>query len=326
MSDDHQSDEPVALVEPPFDALDADIVLRSSDGADIRTHKFILSYISPVFRTMLSLPRPSEESTISPSPSTLATITMEENRNTLQKLLRPCYPGFDISLDSLGDIKLVINAATKYDMQSVLGSLKKWIVTSSIFQTNPLAFYAISCRQGWEAEVRISAEKVLEVMDFNPGASQYVPELEDISGGTYYRLVAYHAQCGAVAKATADVQDLKLFDVQFFGKHECPTGDSRPSCLVSLEVDVGSAGKRYYKFPNWILTYLNNIGEELLLRPCASTVMKSGFFEKAVLDGSRCNYCRRVVITKLSQTRGVFAARVAEVVSQVQLEFVPPTP
>ncbi|KAH7909191.1 hypothetical protein BJ138DRAFT_257783 [Hygrophoropsis aurantiaca] len=319
MSDDHRPDEPAAVVGPPFDAPDADIILHPSDGADIRTHKFILSFVSPVFRTMLSLPQPSEETTISSS-STLPIITMEEDGNVLERLLRPCYPGFDMSFDSLDDIKAVINAATKYDMQSVLGSLKKWIVNSSLFQINPLAFYAISCRQGWEAEARLSAAKVVEVVNFERGASHYVPELEDISGGTYYRLVTYHAQCGTAARTT--IQDLRWF------------GDSLVSTFNNI-CNINSCPKEYdplsigtcnfYNLPGWFRTYIRNVGDELLLRPCASTVAKSNSFNKALLTGASCPRCKENLFEKLPHIRDMFAARVAKDVSQVQLEFIPPT-
>ncbi|KAH7909193.1 hypothetical protein BJ138DRAFT_1155871 [Hygrophoropsis aurantiaca] len=320
MSDDHRPDEAMVLVTPPFDAPDADIILCSSDGADIRTHKFILSFISPVFKTMLSLPQPSDETTTPSSP--LPTITMEEDRNILEKLLRPCYPSFDMSFDSFDDVKGVVGAAVKYDMQSVLVRLKKWIFTSSLFQTDPLAFYVMSCVQGWEAEARLSAAETLEVVDFKRGANHYTPGLEDTSAGIYYRLVTYHARCSAAARAT--MQDLRWFNERLkdaFTRTRC----SDKACP---KVRLGACfwiGLDYvYDLPKWFHTYLHDVEEELFFRPCASTVTKSKSFNTALLTGASCNHCREHLVGKLHEIQDAFTARVARVISQIQLEFVPP--
>ncbi|KAJ7873538.1 hypothetical protein B0H14DRAFT_2344163, partial [Mycena olivaceomarginata] len=41
-----------------FDSSDADLILRSCDGADFRLHKAVLSLVSPVFRDMFTFPQP----------------------------------------------------------------------------------------------------------------------------------------------------------------------------------------------------------------------------------------------------------------------------
>ncbi|KAH7912256.1 hypothetical protein BJ138DRAFT_964937, partial [Hygrophoropsis aurantiaca] len=89
---------------------DAEIVPRSSDGADFRTYKLVPSLVSPMLKTMLSLLRPPDTAT----PPTPPVISMHEDRHTLEKLLLHCYPGFGTSLDSLDDIKVVLDAATKW--------------------------------------------------------------------------------------------------------------------------------------------------------------------------------------------------------------------
>ncbi|KAH7913940.1 hypothetical protein BJ138DRAFT_1144800 [Hygrophoropsis aurantiaca] len=203
----HQPDSEAATVAhagPSIDAADADIILRSSDGANFRTYKFILSFVSPVFRTMLSLPQPpGEAAPSSPLPSlTPPIITLQEDGHTLNKLLTPCYPGYGVSLDSLDDLRAVLRAADKYDIQSVLDSVREWMVISPLLQINPLHFYMISCAQGWEAVARLSATKVIETVDFCrlEGAQRYIPEMEDASAGAYHRLLEYRTRCGAAAQ------------------------------------------------------------------------------------------------------------------------------
>ncbi|KAI5992385.1 hypothetical protein F5J12DRAFT_897285 [Pisolithus orientalis] len=58
MSDSEDSPT-VAL--PPFDHEKADVILRSSDGADFRVFRLFLSLASPFFETLFDLPQPSEE-------------------------------------------------------------------------------------------------------------------------------------------------------------------------------------------------------------------------------------------------------------------------
>ena len=69
-----------------FDASDADAVLRSSDGKDLRVHRIILSLASPVFQGMFSLPQSTE------SPSQILTIDIPESSDILRPFLQYIYP------------------------------------------------------------------------------------------------------------------------------------------------------------------------------------------------------------------------------------------
>ncbi|KAH7913939.1 hypothetical protein BJ138DRAFT_1144798 [Hygrophoropsis aurantiaca] len=312
MPDGHQPDKDVG---PPFDAVDADITLRSSDGANFRTYKFILSFVSPVFRTMLSLPQPPDETaTASSSPSTPPVVPVEENRHTLEKLLLPCYPGFGISLDTLDDLRAIMRAAEKYDMQSVLGSIRKWMVTSPLLQTNPLHFYLISCAQGWEAEARLSAAKAIEVVDFNRpvGAHHYIPEMEYASAGAYHRLIEYRARCGEAARNS--FWHLDFYD-RFWSKCNNPDcskvegGFSEPYSNEPLDI------------PKWFQTYCDNVREELFLRPYTSTLMNSNSFTAALIEGSSCYVCRSNLVKELPSIRDTLAEGVIHQVSREVLGF-----
>ncbi|KAH7909197.1 hypothetical protein BJ138DRAFT_1102883 [Hygrophoropsis aurantiaca] len=262
----------------------------------------LISGRSPIFQSMLSLPQPADlETTTSFTPPI---IPMQEDRHILEKLLLHCYPGFGISLDSLDEIKIILGAAIKCDMQSIPGGIRKW---DSHFTP------------GWEAEARISAAKVLEVADFTRGATHYVPELEDISAGTYHRLVTYHARCGAVARAT--VQDFKRFDDAVFNDW---TGCS-DSDLCSGQSRYVLVGSRHYLLPGWSHTDLRIVGEDLFLRPCAS-MLNSQLFLNANRDGGPCQYCRFKLVLKLPRIRDMLTARVTKAVSEIQLEFGSPAP
>ncbi|KAH7912257.1 hypothetical protein BJ138DRAFT_808098 [Hygrophoropsis aurantiaca] len=269
---------------------------------------------------MLSLPQPPATATSSTPPI----ISMQEDRHTLEKLLLHCYPGFGTSLDCLDDIKVVLAAATKYDMQAVLKHIRKWMVISPLFQANLLAFYAIFCLQGWEAEARLAALNLLENKEFWLGSNHYVPELENISAGSYYRLTIYHARCGAAARDT--MQNLEWLDERLMPNesmvsHLSGYHDRRGCAIVKFRIGARTCDS----CPKWFETYLRAVGEELVCRPSAATVAHSELFDKAVLEGSSCDGCRSHLIPKMPELRNLFAAQVSEVVSKVQLDFVPPT-
>lgn len=51
----------LTIASPPFDDPEADIILRSSDNVDFHVYKFLLSLVSPVFKSMFALPQISLE-------------------------------------------------------------------------------------------------------------------------------------------------------------------------------------------------------------------------------------------------------------------------
>jgi hypothetical protein len=67
----------------PFDDLDADTILRSSDKVDFLVYKVILSKTSPVFKSMFSLPQPGTDTKQDSHP----VIDVAENSKVLAALL-----------------------------------------------------------------------------------------------------------------------------------------------------------------------------------------------------------------------------------------------
>ncbi|KAA1476550.1 hypothetical protein DENSPDRAFT_785206, partial [Dentipellis sp. KUC8613] len=78
---------------PPFDAANADVILRSSQSVDFRVRKANLSDASPFFETMFSLPQqgPSADGHRSRNGDDyvdgLPVVQMQESTTTLQHLL-----------------------------------------------------------------------------------------------------------------------------------------------------------------------------------------------------------------------------------------------
>ncbi|KAI0675756.1 hypothetical protein C8Q78DRAFT_347035 [Trametes maxima] len=174
--------EPCKAAEP-FDRDDADFVLRSSDHIDFHVHRVILIMASSVFETMLALPQPAEDAKIE---KPLVDVT--EDSETLDVLLRVCYPTSAPELQDVLLLRKVLEAATKYDIPAVLTMVKKAMVQPELLDSDPLRIFVIACRFGMEPEAQAAANKIA-LRNFVMGTVQFCPELDDIPAGAYYRLL-----------------------------------------------------------------------------------------------------------------------------------------
>ena len=107
-----------------FDAPDADVILRSSDGKDLRVHRLILSLASPVFQGMFNLPQSTELSPETP------TIDVPESSDILQPFFRYLYPR---SLPKISDLAMwtaLYAVADKYNAEAVT-DLSRGMLSSS---------------------------------------------------------------------------------------------------------------------------------------------------------------------------------------------------
>lgn len=84
----------------PFHDEDADIILRSVDGAQFSAHRIILSKASSVFSDMFTLPQTAEE-----VPST---VDVTDDAKTVSLVLSYCYPINDPVLDDIDTTRRVL--------------------------------------------------------------------------------------------------------------------------------------------------------------------------------------------------------------------------
>ncbi|KAG6903655.1 hypothetical protein DXG01_016000, partial [Tephrocybe rancida] len=108
---------------PPFDDQKADIILRSNISAvDFYVFKAFLSYASPFFESMFSLPHGSaarEDKDGKP------VIPVEEDAETLAVLLKHCYPLWSsyFGESTLEELLKAREASEKYQMEGVEASV-----------------------------------------------------------------------------------------------------------------------------------------------------------------------------------------------------------
>ncbi|TFK92636.1 hypothetical protein K466DRAFT_595104 [Polyporus arcularius HHB13444] len=201
------SDQPQAITHSkashPFDDPSTDLTLRTPDLIEFYVQSHILSYASPVFSSMLSLPQPEDGSR-----AQRPVIDVSEDSQALDRLLRLCYPVLKPKLSELEDIVPVLKAALKYEMEWPVFLLSKDLL--AMIPSNPLKVWAAACRAGLEDVAREAASEIrgrvprLSTLEWNttplppPCALDVLAQLlqedarfsnlQDISAGDYFRL------------------------------------------------------------------------------------------------------------------------------------------
>ncbi|KAF8555570.1 hypothetical protein OG21DRAFT_1367554, partial [Imleria badia] len=161
--------------QSPFDDLNADIILRTSDHVDLRVFRLILILSSPFFQSMFTLPQPPDASVHaksgttnahhdnhstnwnSPSDRAAPSVDVPEDSQTLDTLLRMLYPNTPVPpFRDLHHAHHVALAASKYDMAAALEVIADGVQTQYA-ASHPLDVYLIACRMGWEDVAKAAA-------------------------------------------------------------------------------------------------------------------------------------------------------------------------
>lgn len=144
-----------------FEAPDADIILRSSDGKEFRVHKVILSLASPVFQGMFDLPQPKE-----PTP----VVDFPESSDVLQPFVQYLYPCSPPKISDLAMWADLYTVADKYSTEVVTDLLRDMLIPRFL-ETSPLRVYALASHWGFEEEAKVASTRTL-IMDISSGFSE----------------------------------------------------------------------------------------------------------------------------------------------------------
>jgi len=139
-----------------FDAPDADAILRSSDGKELRVHQLILSLSSPVFQGMFSLPQPADMSSEIPS------VDVPEPSDTLQPFIQYLYPRTPPRLPDISMWEALYAIADKYAAEVITALLRDMLIPRFL-ETSPLRVYALASRWGFEEEAKIASTRTLTI-------------------------------------------------------------------------------------------------------------------------------------------------------------------
>ena len=219
------------VAQSPFDDVTASIVLRCCDNVDFYVYQEILKAASPFFRTMFSLPQPSSLSINTStsndelSPEGLPIISIPEDSETFDYILRLCYPiRAPARLTSHSLAETVLTAALKYDIDKVIELAKENLV--ELGRSSPVRLYMFSCEHGLEHEARIAADVLRTIHTTTTSEKEFVRIAMEIYDEGYRGLPAiflYHL-----------LQHIRTGDQQTF------CSSSQPNCAGLSAPDVGN--------------------------------------------------------------------------------------
>ncbi|KAI0272635.1 hypothetical protein BC834DRAFT_966631 [Gloeopeniophorella convolvens] len=270
-----------ALPVHPFDDPRADLILRTSDGANFRVHQIILSLASTVFADKIdALPKNEDHDP--------PTIELQEDSKALNLALRQCYPLPCTEITELQDAHRILEFSRKYKIEK-LRQVATRCLTDSI-ERHPVGTYAIAVAHGFDS-IAVQAVKASLSVPFPRLQS---PSLQHVTAEQYQLLIQYHAACGAAASAVAS--DRKWFPT-LLGFIATAKGDLTCACTVqdflsppsSKPSDAsGSPADRYYG-PCYLWSYLHRAALVLASHPSVSAVTAEAF----VLKDMDCSTCPR---------------------------------
>ena len=200
----------------PFDQPTADVVLRSDDDVDFRVHRLILTFASPFFEGLFSLPQPPPSSSPScppPLATTLSTYHLYQNGDhpasgtdpdtdvsgvplirltepfaILDFLLRTIYPVRSPPPPPLDTLPAILTAARKYQLDAIDEAAEAALALA--VPGDPLGAYALACACGLQSIAERAARATLKLARM--GHSKHFAAM---SGEQHYRLLEYRERC-----------------------------------------------------------------------------------------------------------------------------------
>lgn len=296
---------------PPFNKATADVILRSSDLVDFRVRKGIMAEASGFFEQMFTLPQPT------PGPvqvidrdADLPIICMEEDSRTLEPLLRLCYPAARNrpTIEDINELRAIICAATKYDMQEVLIALKQDL--QSLAEAMPVRVFAVALLFKFVDVVKEAAKAFLAFAIEDADA----PELADIRAKDFNALLKYHRACGVVASRVASDPSWasQYPGVWLNGKYHS-TGVTCSRAYIGTHTTICAS--------EWWIKYMAGSTAILAATPSGKAILREGRTDVALRDASACAMCKLKAMEQMRLFTQRFAEEVEKATSQVRPVF-----
>lgn len=256
---------------PPFADEDSDIILRSSDNVDFHVHRLFLSKASPVFRDMFSLPQGMD------TPLTGAPIVqMSEGQQSLDTMLRFCYPIPDPPLTSIGAIKQALKVGQKFQIAQIESAVQERAISNVRTFDPPETLYALGWRYQLRDVVLAAAKETLRSVN----SPTYVDDFDELAGIAYHRLVDYRARCGEVASSA--IRSWKLWE-------QPPPPAILPCCTSATSILVYGTGNRI-EIQTWVKDFLERVAATLRSQPWPSSVWNIATLASS-LEAASCKMC-----------------------------------
>ncbi|KAJ6552586.1 hypothetical protein DFH09DRAFT_1167076 [Mycena vulgaris] len=295
---------PALIPTSPFDSPEADVILRSSDGADFHVYKAILALVSPVFHTMFSLPQPASEAAV-------PVIPVHEDSALLDRALRYFYPGTQPTATTLDELRVVLDVlVSKYDIECIVPTAKQHLERYLVDQ--PLAVYAVAVTHQWKDLATTAAKETLK-LPLRVPANEVPPGLKDIPAATYHNLLRYHYLCGLAAKGITNA--LRWIPA--------PNDYVWFSCTTCTQAELAwflSDGVAH-TVRIWFINYLKTLGAVLAETPGIEIVHHESIYA-ALTTAAQCSVCRAKTSEQLpAWVTTQLKSKIVEAVNEVELKF-----
>ncbi|THH14655.1 hypothetical protein EW146_g5705 [Bondarzewia mesenterica] len=307
---------PIRNAGPPFDAADADIVLRTNDLVDFRVHTSILSISSQVFKDMSSMPLPpnSEPADNSDRKDGLPIVFVTEDEHSIHLLLKVLYPRGMQPVSNPSDIKSLLKLLDKYqvDGHPLLSAL------SSAAQIEPVMVYVLACRHNLPYVANAAAEEMLKMsltsVVTGLAADQ---DLRRITGYSCVRLLKYHLDCCEAAITVC--QSLRwIATSKIPGASEITARTGQIPCACLIRHSTSSKLNEHTHVPGWVVDYVGRCEAIIRTTPHWDTVMDFKLFIPSIIAAGKCSRCMPLA-DKLPDFAKAFANQLKSVISKVRL-------
>ena len=197
---------PATAFGPLFGDANADAILQSSDEVDFFVYRDMLSTSSPIFKTMFTLPQPTD---VSETEKKRPTIKLTEDSKTIAALLTYIYREPLVSAttepESLDEMIDALVAAKKYDMAAVSQRVGRKFADSKVVQDNPIVAFCAAYTHELGEAARVAAKASLK---YRMNLDNIADKLRYVDGSAFYRLYKFHRTCSTTAAATLSSKHL----------------------------------------------------------------------------------------------------------------------
>ncbi|KAI9067249.1 hypothetical protein FKP32DRAFT_266974 [Trametes sanguinea] len=342
-------------IRPPFDDLDADIVLRSVDDVDFHVYKVILAKASPVFRDMFTLP----DTKAGTMKEGLPVVHLQESADTLETLLRICYPVERPALVALADdeqideASLALKAAKKYDILPAIHTLTQQleaILDSTSAEYHALHIYAVAYLLEMPSLVRKAARRVIGAKRWlttsaNPSAAPppdnlhagMPPGYHILTGEAVYTLAQYRYACleaaiEALANALAESLTPKesryhprvirgAYQECWYECKSCATGEPLQEVTRAME-RRGMGWETTTRRPTlWWSIYMWRVREDLKVAVSEHVATNSTLIAAILKEAEKCSTCGPRALKGLGPFSLGLEDRIKKAIDKVQLKL-----
>lgn len=311
----------VVDAEQPFNNHSTDLILHTSDNVNFHVWKCILVEVSPVFADMFVLggrqsrvnsSSDADNQVVGADPNAPPCIELPESSAVLRHLLLTFYPPPNFTFTSLDDLKPVIAAAHKYQMDSVVNVLIQ-VLIRGFAPAEPLRVFCIATRYRLPLAQEASARSFL-TLSVTAAAEACVDDLEDIDAKVYHRLLACHRKC--VADLTETLKTLSwLQDDAWIFTNNVHCGCHYEQTPYMLRGPDGLGVQRNIK--RWFLTHYQRVVAILREKPSHEALEDPVLCDEAFKDAAPCSTCRGLVHDHMRTFMKSLRNHVDERVSQV---------